>query len=89
MIRTKKASLLVFLCLMLTFGFSQLSASTTYSIGPCSVPLANPSYPFLYNCPADNCTYTSTIFTCTDDNGTEIPILYRNPTCDNYYCVNL
>lgn len=84
----KRFSLVGVLGLVLTLGVGQLlTASTTFSIGSCSERIANPSYPFLWVCPADNCGYTSTIYTCTDDNGNEVPILYRQPPCDNYYCI--
>lgn len=85
----KKALFAVALCSLLLMGFGQLtSAAQPFSIGPCATPLANPSWPFLYICPDDNCYYASTIFTCTDDNGVEVPILERSGDCDWYYCIN-
>ena len=84
--RMKKASFIAILTTLVVFGFGQFLAANTFSIGDCDTYLQNPTYPFLYECPDDFCNYTSTIYTCTQ-NGQEIPIYYRNPDCDNYYCV--
>jgi hypothetical protein len=85
--KLKKASFIAVLSLVLVLGIGQLmTAATTFSIGDCDDLIANPSYPFLYTCPVDNCGYSSTMFTCTD-NGMEVPIFYREPDCDNYYCI--
>jgi len=86
--KVKKASVLAVLSFLLVFGFSQyLSANPPFNIGKCSDYLANPGYPFLYVCPDDFCSYTVSQFVCDDDEGNEVTIYYRNPDCDNYYCI--
>jgi len=86
--KIKKASFLVLSIAILTLGFGQaLTAQSTFNIGDCEEWIANPGYPFLYVCPTDLCYYSSTMYTCTNDADEEVPIYYRNPDCDNYYCI--
>ena len=80
----KKASFLATLILLMAVGFSQFLSATTTNIGKCDDLITAGS---LYECPDDNCYYSSTTFTCTSFNGRELPILYRNPDCDYYYCL--